>query len=167
MLTIMRMRHRRHLDVAGSLDWYKDPPRDLKTLDADLTTTNTSLTDLKTVLDGSPYAWAAGLIKYDTTTGTYSLVGYVADDSGKPKHALLSVQSQPNAEVSVVVSTPPTGFHVVSVSVVPYYNTTPRMISAKIDQGSVYDLTIYFKGALANGNASNGSFYFTVFISKD
>ena len=169
MLTLLRMRHRRHLDPAGTMTWAQDPNRGLKALDTDLLAAETDIALLQAYREASPIPWAGGGIVWNAGLGTYSAAP-VGALYGTPLRVVtvISGAGLDNGFVVVECDPPPVGYHYCHVAANIGYNVSPLGIRAYPSNAAPNLNKMFFQVFnTTTGAGVGGTFYFTAFISKD
>lgn len=121
-------------------------------------------------LDEAPKPWAAGQIYWDGAS--YALSAAEAGHNGHALH-IGAVNMLGAGQIDVLIADPPTGYNIVSAIASPQESSgidvgmVVKVTNGPLDAGGTpWKVTV--KVFRANsGNATNASFYLTVFISKN
>lgn len=169
LLTVLRSRIQRHIDVSGATAWYHDPVLDMDQLATQLGVLQASVAAETAAKEAGPIPWASGLVSYDSGLGTYELKGATGAHWGAAKHCVIGAQA--GGIVRLDCTAPPAGYSLVAVHCTARGTVAnKRMLLAEIYNGAGSPTGASALVTLADsssGAVDNFSFYFTIFISKD
>ena len=168
LLTIMRMRQVLNLSTVSAVaeDWYIDPPRGFKQLDADLTTAYTNIDNLLALLDSRPQAYASASAVYNTTTGEYEFAALTTARGNPVNVTAVTKIPASTGRPYITMPKPPVGYRISAVHAICKTMDRGIVLTALTnDDTFVYATFQIF--ACNSGNAANDGFDFVAHISKD